>query len=136
MDTFDYEHKNQLSTQQLLSLALFKCKTFGNVSQDVHSWHVQVVRAMMPDTPALDIRTVQKLLETSTGIAHRIFDICQDGCICYAAYPDSRECHFYHKPRYKPDGVPLGPHTTTFLSSTDWSCSIQMRNEHICLQAM
>src|SRR3954465_684556 len=71
-----------LSLQELTSLALYKAKCFNNITRDGHKAYCDIFTATNPEPP-LDIRTIERLLQRSTGIAHVRYDCCKNNCVCF-----------------------------------------------------
>jgi hypothetical protein len=92
---FNYSLLPALRPDEILSVALYQIKTRCNVSLDTHVEYLEVFRALL-DFTVLDTRTVETLLERVTGIRHERYDVCRNGCVCFAkpAYTDMQNCPF------------------------------------------
>src|SRR5947207_385538 len=61
---------------------------------------------MNPEGRTLDTRSIERLLDNASGIAHVRYDVCDRNCVCYTAYPDLQACPACHLPRHRPNGKP------------------------------
>ena len=90
--TYNSRTKEPITIRQLISLALYQIKTRGNIARATHQRYVDIVSCAMPTTKPHDIRTVQALIQRTTGIGHVLYDRCVNNCVCYAKYPTLDTC--------------------------------------------
>jgi hypothetical protein len=90
---FQYGILPVLSECEIISIALYQIKTRCNVALDTHLEYLQVVRSLLKYR-ILDPRTVETTLERITGIKHERYDVCRNGCLCFAKpeYVEMTEC--------------------------------------------
>ena len=81
---FNYGTLAVLSPREILSIALYQVKTRKNVPLETHLEYLEIISALTKDQN-MDIRTVETLLKLLTGIYHERFDVCRNGCVCFAS---------------------------------------------------
>jgi hypothetical protein len=103
---FDYSTPSQLSSHEILSLSLYQIKTRRTISHDAHNDYISVV-SLMAQEHVSDHRTVEALLERTTGISHIQYDVCRQSCVCFNfKYSNATVCPLCNTPRYDPNGKP------------------------------
>ena len=98
---FDYEYLTLLTPQEMMSVALYKVcvymcyltatalltiykvKTKNGVTREAHMDYCKVF-SEQAKFPSLDMRTVQKIIQRATGVAHISYDVCINNCFCFA----------------------------------------------------
>lgn len=87
---FKYGACPLFSTDELLQIMLYKIKIDGNVSQGIHQQYCDIINSFTNSGYSPDRRTVEKMLDTETGITQNRFDACSTGCCAYTG--DLSEC--------------------------------------------
>jgi hypothetical protein len=98
---FNYGLLPTLQQREIISVALYQIKTRCNVALDTHLEYLDVFQALL-DSAIMDTRTVESLLERVTGITHERYDVCRNGCICFAKpeYTERMDCPFCGEARH------------------------------------
>jgi hypothetical protein len=103
---FEYSKPARLSAQEIMSIALYQIKSHRNISQEAHHDYASIVSLVMQER-MLDLRTVEALMERTTGIAHIRYDVCKNGCVCFSPkYSDATTCPLCGIPRLTTKGKP------------------------------
>jgi hypothetical protein len=109
---FNYGLLPTLQQREIISVALYQIKTRCNVALDTHLEYLDVFQTLL-DSTIMDTRTVESLLERITGIKHERYDVCRNGCICFAKpeYAELMDCPFCGAVRYIHHGRNPSVHT-------------------------
>ena len=101
---FNYEYLTLLTPQELVSIALYKIKMKNNFT---HEGYKDCSRLFSEQSgfPYLDVRTVHKIIRSTTGVAHVSYDVCVNNCICFAKHPERRTCPCCGEARYRRVGL-------------------------------
>jgi hypothetical protein len=116
---FNYGLLPTLQQREIISVALYQIKTRCNVALDTHLEYMDVFQTLL-DSTIMDTRTVESLLERITGIKHERYDVCRNGCICFAKpeYAERMDCPFCGETRHiRPGKLQLQPaHSTALIN--------------------
>ena len=118
-EAFNYGTLAVLSPREILSVALYQVKATKNVPLDTHLEYLEIISALTGHQ-SMDTRTVEALLERLTGIRHERFDVCRNGCVCFASpeLQNLSQCPECNSARHDQNGKPH-VHHMVFCSTTD-----------------
>jgi hypothetical protein len=114
---FNYGLLPTLQQREIISVALYQIKTRCNVALDTHLEYLDVFQTLL-DSAIMDTRTVESLLERITGIKHERYDVCRNGCMCFAKpdYAQRMDCPFCGETRHiRPGKLQFQPAHSTAL---------------------
>ena len=121
-EEFNYGTLEVLSPREVLSVALYQVKATKSVPLDTHLEYLEIISALTCHQ-IMDTRTVESLLKRLTGIRHERFEVCKNGCVCFASpeFQNMSQCPECNSARYDQNGK---PHPSGNNSITDSDVSI------------
>jgi len=98
LELFGYGILSCLTNSEAISLALFITKIQNTTPRHGYQDYQELLNALLA-AHTLDIRTVHSLLERKTGIKHIRYQVCENGCYCFARTPHAEFCPVCETPR-------------------------------------
>ncbi len=84
--TYNYQILNMLILDEVIKIALFKIKMLGNMLRNSHKNCSNIICSLLTICPS-SMETIYHLLQKLIGITYIFYDICKNGCYCYAKSP-------------------------------------------------
>ena len=91
LDLFGYGVLSFLTRPEAVSLSLFLAKIQCKAPRQGYREYQDILRCLLAERP-MDIRTVHAMLERKTGIKHLRYQVCNNGCYCFAEEPEAEAC--------------------------------------------